>query len=236
MKRFRCILLAVLIGAGCVTAFAEPSVAAGDTAALATTATLLYQGHASLRITTPEGKTIYIDPYAGKGYDVPADLILVTHGHSDHDKVKLIKTKNADCITITNSEALSEGIYQTFDLGYVRVEAVQAGNNPNHDIKVCVGYILTLSDGTTIYVSGDTSRTEQMATLAERKLDYAFFCCDGKYNMDAAEAAACADLVGARYSIPYHTQVGKLFNAKITEKFNAKNRLILEAGEEIELQ
>ncbi|MBR4667318.1 MAG: MBL fold metallo-hydrolase, partial [Butyrivibrio sp.] len=47
-------------------------------------AKLLYQGHASVRITTPEGKTIYVDPYAGEGYDVPADLILETHGHFDH--------------------------------------------------------------------------------------------------------------------------------------------------------
>jgi len=39
-------------------------------------AALLYQGHASLRLTTAEGKVIYIDPYAGTGYDLPADLIL----------------------------------------------------------------------------------------------------------------------------------------------------------------
>ena len=32
-------------------------------------AKLLYMGHASLRITTPENKVIYIDPYAGKGYE-----------------------------------------------------------------------------------------------------------------------------------------------------------------------
>ncbi len=36
---------------------------------------LLYQGHGSLRIVTSEGKVIYVDPYAGEGYDLPADLI-----------------------------------------------------------------------------------------------------------------------------------------------------------------
>ena len=36
---------------------------------------LLYQGHGSLRITTADNKVIYIDPYAGDGYDLPADLI-----------------------------------------------------------------------------------------------------------------------------------------------------------------
>ena len=44
-------------------------------------ARLLYQGHGSLRIVAAKGKVIYIDPYAGKGYDLPADLILVSHGH-----------------------------------------------------------------------------------------------------------------------------------------------------------
>ena len=52
---------------------------------------LLYQGHGSLRIVTSEGKVIYVDPYAGEGYDLPADLILITHGHRDHTAVDLIK-------------------------------------------------------------------------------------------------------------------------------------------------
>ena len=61
---------------------------------------LLYQGHGSLRVVTAEGKVIYIDPYAGEGYDLPADLILMTHGHQDHTAVKLIKTNNEGCRTI----------------------------------------------------------------------------------------------------------------------------------------
>ena len=45
---------------------------------------LLYMGQASIRIVTETGKVIYIDPYAGSQYDLAADLILVTHEHSDH--------------------------------------------------------------------------------------------------------------------------------------------------------
>ena len=30
----------------------------------------LYQGHGSLRIVTADEKVIYIDPYAGEGYDL----------------------------------------------------------------------------------------------------------------------------------------------------------------------
>ena len=36
-------------------------------------AEILYQGHGSFRLTTSEGSVIYIDPYAGEGYDRPAD-------------------------------------------------------------------------------------------------------------------------------------------------------------------
>ena len=197
---------------------------------------LLYQGHGSLRIVTNEGKVIYIDPYAGEGYDLPADLILITHGHQDHTAVKLIKKKNDDCRIITYKEALVKGEYKTFDLGYATVEAVQAGNNKNHNIRECVGWLLTLSDGITIYATGDTSTTDQMAELADREIDYAFFVCDGVYNMDMAEAIACAKLVNAKHSIPYHMAPGKLFDQSRAEQFDVPSRLIIPAGEEITLE
>ena len=197
---------------------------------------ILYQGHGSLRIVTAEGKVIYIDPYAGEGYDLPADLILITHGHQDHTAVNLIKNKNADCRIITYKEALVKGEYKTFDLGYVTAEAVQAGNNKNHNIKECVGWVLTLSDGKTVYATGDTSTTDQMAELADRNIDYAFFVCDGIYNMDMDEAIACAKVVNAKHSIPYHMAPGKLFDQKRAELFDVPNRLIVPAGEEIVLE
>lgn len=200
------------------------------------TGRLLYQGHGSFRIVTAEGKVIYVDPYAGDGYDLPADLILITHGHQDHTAVKLIKNRNKDCQVITYKEALVKGEYKTFDLGYAIVEAVQAGNNKNHDIRQCVGWVITLSDGTTIYATGDTSTTEQMAELAERNIDYALFVCDGIYNMDIEEAIACAKLVNARHSIPYHMAPGKLFDQERAEQFDVPNRLIVSAGEEIVLE
>ena len=196
---------------------------------------LVYQGHGSLRIVTTEGKVIYIDPYAGDGYNLPADLILVSHGHADHTAVDLIRNRADDCRIIQYTDALVKGEYKTYDLGYATVEAVQAGNNKNHDINVCVGWLITLSDGITIYATGDTSTTNQMTELAERNIDYAFFCCDGKYNMDIAEASACATLVNARHSIPYHMAPGKLFDAQRAAQFDAPGKIIIAAGEEIAL-
>jgi len=211
---------------GCGSAMAEES----------SPGTLLYQGHGSLRIVTGEGKVIYIDPYAGEGYDLPADLILITHGHQDHTAVSLIKSRNEDCQIITWKEALVKGEYKTFDLGYATVEAVQAGNNKNHSIRECVGWLITFPDGITLYATGDTSTTDQMKELAGRNIDYAFFVCDGIYNMDMKEAIACANLVKAKHSIPYHMAPGKLFDQKKAEQFDVPGRLIVPAGEEITLE
>ena len=202
-------------------------------------ATLLYMGQASIRIVTAEGKVIYIDPYAGDSYDLAADLILVTHGHYDHCAVDKIKNRNDDCVTITQTEALQGGEHQVFDLGFVTVEAVEAGYNEWHDVNACVGYILTFSNGKSVYVTGDTSTTEQMPQLAEKKIDYAFFCCDGVFNMGLEEAARCAEMVGAKHNIPYHnttSNTGEMFDRDLAEQFEAENRLIVIPGEELKVE
>lgn len=199
-------------------------------------ATLLYQGQASIRIVTDKGKVIYIDPYSGEGYNLAADLILVTHPHFDHNQIDKVENRNPGCQIITQKEAIQNGEHQTFELGFVTVESVEAGYNSLHDMNECVGYVLTFSNGKSVYVTGDTSRTEQMPLLADKEIDYAFFCCDGVYNMGLEEAAECAELVGAKHNIPYHmttNTTGRQFDRKLAERFDVPNRLIVEDGEEI---
>lgn len=202
-------------------------------------ATLLYQGHGSVRIVTGEGKVIYIDPFMGDGYNLPADLVLMTHGHYDHTQENLITSKNEGCTVIKWSDALKDGEYQNYDLGFVSVETVEAGYNSNHDVSECVGFILTFSDGVKAYFSGDTSTTPSMSGFAEKKLDYAFLCCDGVYNMDAAEASECAKIIGAKHTIPYHMEPAKDksgFDMSVAESFDAPGKIILKPGEELVLE
>jgi L-ascorbate metabolism protein UlaG (beta-lactamase superfamily) len=193
---------------------------------------LLYQGHGSFRLTADDGRVIYVDPYAGNGYEKPADIILVTHQHGDHNKVEKC-AKNSDCRVITNKDALAGGKHNNIDINGIHIQAVEA-KNLMHNPKKCVGYIITL-DGVKVYASGDTSKTKQMETFADMKLDYAVFCGDGFFNMGLKEAAECARLVGAKHNIIIHLKPGVLFNRKKAEKWDAQNKIIIEPGEEISL-
>ncbi len=195
-------------------------------------AKLYYQGHGSYRIISKDNVVIYFDPFAGKGYDIPADLILVTHQHGDHNQIGKV-TKKASCTVIQETDALKGGKYNGFDVQGVHIQAVPAYNK-NHGKTDSVGYVITV-DGIRIYGSGDTSTTKEMVELAALKLDYALLPIDGIYNMGPKEATACAELIGAKHSIPIHMKPGELFDRKIAEQFTAKNRLIMAPGEEIEL-
>ena len=194
---------------------------------------LLYQGHGSFRLTADNGTVVFIDPYVGTGYDAPADVILVTHQHEDHSQVQLI-TQKPGCILITNEEALAGGKHNTFSPHGIEIEAVEAGN-ANHAPDQCVGYIIAV-DGLKLYFSGDTSATAQMESFPARKLDYTFLCCDGIYNMGLAEAAACAQRIGAKHNVPVHLKPGELFDRALAEQFTGPDRLIIEAGQETALR
>lgn len=206
--------------------------------------TLLYQGHGSLRLTTNAGKTIYVDPFMSpKGqmshssYDVPADVILVTHQHYDHTAVD--KMPHADgCMVWQNSDSHpAPDVYLTksFLDGAVEVEAVEAYNH-HHPKDECVGYVVRV-DGLVLYFSGDTGPTQQMTSLAGYGIDYAFLPCDGIYTMSPEEAAKCAETIAARHNVPIHMKPVKPYGEKSAQRFAAAapNPLLVRPGIPIEL-
>lgn len=204
-------------------------------------ARMLYQGHGSYRFTLAGGEVVYVDPFAGEGYDLPADIIIVTHEHPDHVMVDKI-TCAEDCVVLRAADFQpTAGAYQTFEHKGVRMSGVPACN-ANHPIDKCVGVVLEL-DGVKFYASGDTSMTDFMRSgqLAQMELDYAALPGDGFYNMGPEEASECAALIGAKHTIPVHlvpvhdVNNAVIFDRETAEKFQVEGRLIVEPGQEIEL-
>ena len=195
-------------------------------------AKMLYQGHGSVRFVMNDGTVMYLDPFAGEGYDLPANYIFVTHQHHDHNLVDLMPHA-ANCRIITEKDCIRGGEYHLFNFGNFQVRAVEAYNS-HHKKDECVGYVLLL-DGKKVYCAGDTSTTSNMSRMAEKKLDYALLPIDGVYNMGPDEAAKCAEQIQAKYVIPVHMAPGELFDMEKAEQLNVENRLILQPGQEIEL-
>ncbi len=84
---------------------------------------VLWLGHSTVRITSVEGKVIVIDPFLKKNPKTPVqyrdlnalgkvDLILVTHGHSDHigDLQELARLSGAT--VVANWEFGKMGIHE----------------------------------------------------------------------------------------------------------------------------
>ena len=205
-------------------------------------AKMLYQGHGSYRFTLDDGTVVYVDPFAGEGYDLPADLIFVTHEHFDHNQIdKMPHASGCEIIRAADVHP-TPGTYLTLASHGVRATAVQAYNK-NHSVDECVGLVLEL-DSKSFYASGDTSMTDDMRSgkLAEMGIDYAVFPGDGFYNMGIEEASACAELVDAQHSIPVHlvpvddpSDPAQLFSSEKAQAFKARGRIILEPGDELEL-
>ena len=200
---------------------------------------LLYMGQASIRIVTEAGRVIYIDPYAGDQYDLAADLILVTHEHFDHNKLSLIRNRAKDYRIIRAKDAVTDEGHQRFDLGYVSIQAVEAGFNRWHDVRSCVGYVLTFSNGKKVYVSGDTSITDEMSRMSVMHIDYAFLCTDGWYNMGNEEAARAARMIQAKHNIPYHNDTsnsGEMLDREAAAAFDAPDKMIVLPGKTIKIE
>ena len=228
--KFVLLLATVLLTAGCTGRVAETTNSPSPPEPTFPEEDILYfMGRASVRIETTTGLIIYIDPYAGihKDYEKPADLVLVTHQHSDHNKINLTKLKDGGEVIQCPKDIKSGEVTETSG---IQVRAVEAYND-NHALSKSCGFIITIGD-LVIYHSGDTSTTDEMTEFSEYGIDYALLCMDGYYNMGPDEAMKVAKVIDARYIIPIHTAASGNYSQGNMDKFTLDNKVALKPGEE----
>lgn len=184
-------------------------------------------GRSSVKIELTNGKRIYIDPFAGEAgdYSEPADLVLVTHQHGDHNKVDLVTMAEGGEVIQCPNDIKAGDTLETQGMEIVAVAAY----NENHPKEVNVGFVLKV-DGLTIYHSGDTSMTEEMGDLAAYDIDYAMICMDDYYNMGPEEAMEVAKVVKPRIVLPIHTSPQAMFDQEVVDRFSYDETIVLEPG------
>src|SRR5437867_5759920 len=174
--------------------------------------------HATL-VMSWNGKMIYNEPVgAGTIYQgLPrADLILISHDHSDHF---LISTLNA--VTNANTMIIApQAVYNNMSATLKRltlvmtngattnvmglgIAAVPAYNltSSYHPKGVGNGYVLTIG-GKRIYLSGDTEDIPEMRAL--QNIDVAFVCMNIPFTMPVDKAASAVREFRPKVIYPYH--------------------------------
>ncbi len=226
---FAYLLLAALIFVGF-----KKSEAIANTGSNRAFASLTYLGHATVKIKTSEEKIMYIDPYQPGDYSDSADVVLITHQHSDHNRLNLVRQRPT-CVVIQNSNAIQNGAYQNFTVGNIKIAAV-AAYNANHQKSQCVGYVVEV-DGIKLYHAGDTGVINEMADLAAINLTYALLPIDGIFTITPEQATQAAATIKAKFNIPMHTMgTPDTYNEANVARFTPPNKIIVRPGETIELQ
>jgi L-ascorbate metabolism protein UlaG (beta-lactamase superfamily) len=205
---------------------------------------LTWYGQSGFKIVTPGGKILLIDPWLTNpvfenGKETLAalkdvDLILLSHGHSDHvgnaveigkkTRAKLVATFDLSAAMVTAlgypselADSETTGHYGgTLNLldGEVSVTFVPAwhgsgvtkdDNSPPIYGGNPSGLIVALRNGPTFYHTGDTDLFSDMALVSRfHKIDVMLVCIGDHFTMGPIRAADAVKLVGPRMAIPMH--------------------------------
>jgi L-ascorbate metabolism protein UlaG (beta-lactamase superfamily) len=193
---------------------------------------ITWLGHATFLIMTPGGKRIVTDPWLEGNPRCPpdrrridkADLILLSHGHSDHsaDVVPVARATNAPVVAIHElagwlerkglQSAKGMGIGGTQSIAGLQVSmtpAVHSSSAVENGVIVYlgepVGFVVRLENEKTFYFAGDTALFGDMRLIGEMyQPEIAFLPIGDHYTMGPEAAARACQLLGVRQVVPMH--------------------------------
>ena len=191
---------------------------------------ITWLGHASFIVRTPGHKTILFDPWYTGNPSFPerakpskADLILVSHGHSDHitDAAAMAKQTGATVVGIweVTSWLGSKGVQHlepmnkggSITVQGLRVTMTEAIHSSSFDENGIVylgepaGFVVKLENGQTIYFAGDTALFSDMKLIGELyRPDIAFLPIGDRFTMGPDTAAMAARWLGVKQVVPMH--------------------------------
>jgi L-ascorbate metabolism protein UlaG (beta-lactamase superfamily) len=196
-------------------------------------AQVTWLGHATFKVTTPQGTVILIDPWIEGNPKSPAearqldkvDVILVTHGHSDHmnDVIPTAQRFHAQVLAMVETAGwiTAQGVEQVIGFnigGSVQVQGITVAMTPAfHSSGIRgkggemvyggepVGYVIELENGLKLYHAGDTCAFGDMQLIRELYApDIAMLPIGDFYTMGPKGAALSVRLLGVKHVIPMH--------------------------------
>lgn len=183
-------------------------------------------GHSAFHLSGG-GADVLVDPWltgnpkaAASADELPADVILLTHGHGDHlgDTVAIAKRTGATVVAIVElaaeiSEAGVEDVRNPnyggtvqFDWGWVKlVPAWHTAVSPSGTAHMPAGLLIHYG-GHLIYHLGDTALFSDLKLVARRgdKVDLALVPIGGHFTMDRFDAVTAVELINPAQVIPIH--------------------------------
>jgi L-ascorbate metabolism protein UlaG (beta-lactamase superfamily) len=174
--------------------------------------------HATL-VMKWNNQMIYVDPVGGATpfQGLPrADLILVTHSHSDHFSTATLDAVRGASAVILAPQIVYNAMTTTLrslttvltngastDVLGLKVDAVPAYNliASQHPRGVGNGYVLTIA-GQRVYISGDTDNTPEIRGL--RGIDLAFVSMNVPFTMSLDQAVSAVRAFQPKVVYPYH--------------------------------